>query len=231
MLPYGICITDDINKVPIPGVGDFVDLVDPQNPYPLSFLEKWSIAEVTAELSTSCYGGMLMLQAMGLGGWMFNGIEPFSLLGASDNRGLGFRSDKDERWTTPNVTGLEGVFESLTPPHVNDMGEAVERVVERKFGEGGPFHQRTPGYYKDTREVRSRAKVHDERFKECVRVQAQYILDTFGRFPGTVPAVFVMQYLQAQHIDLDFYDSFFEKGSYLGTHEHHMERWHRPNIK
>src|SRR3712207_7048168 len=54
----------------------------------------------TAELSTSCYAGMLMLQAMGLGGWMFDGIDRYTVLGASGDPevpGLGFRYDTDER--------------------------------------------------------------------------------------------------------------------------------------
>lgn len=41
-----------------------------------------------------------MLQAMGLGGWMFNGIDPFAMLGAGGDPavpGLGFRYDEDER--------------------------------------------------------------------------------------------------------------------------------------
>jgi hypothetical protein len=48
------------------------------------------------------------------------------------------------------------------------------------------------------------AQVHDERFKACVALQAQYILDTFGKFPGTVPSVFILNYLQAHHLDLEF---------------------------
>src|SRR5690606_15882586 len=95
-----------------------------------------------------------------------------------------------------------------------------------KFGRGGPFHPETPGPWKDTRRVRAAAERHSERFKECVALQAQYVLDTFGKFPGTVPSIFVMQYLQAFHLDLEFYDRFYEPGSYLETHAHHMERWH-----
>ena len=44
---------------------------------------------------------------------------------------------------------------------------------------------------------------------------AQYIFDTFGKFPGTVPSVFILNYLQAHHLDLDFYDRFFKPGAYL----------------
>ena len=174
-------------------------------------------------------GNEVILRGMGLGGWMFNGMDPFSLLGASGNPavpGLGFRYDTNEKWTLPNPTGLPGVFESYTPPHYRDMRHAVDVLTERKFGKGGPFHPDTPGYYKNTMEVRSRARLHNEEFKECVALQAQYIYDKFGKFPGTVPSVFVMPYLQAHHLDLEFYDHFYEKGSYLETHSKHMERWH-----
>ena len=56
--------------------------------------------------------------------------------------------------------------------------------------------------------------------------QAQYVFDTFGKFPGTVPSVFIMNYVQAHHLDLEFYDRFFRQGAYLRTHAEHMQRWH-----
>jgi len=106
------------------------------------------------------------------------------------------------------------------------MRAAVEAVSRRKFGAGGPFHRDTPGPWKDSPKVRLAAQVHDEEFKECVATQAQYIYDTFGKFPGTVPSIFVIMYLQAHHLDLEFYDSFYKPGAYLKTHAEHMERWH-----
>ncbi len=226
MLQNGFVLTDDINRRAIPGIEKFSGIVDTSSVWPLSFVEQTSICELAVELSTSCYAGMLMLQAMGLGGWMFDGVDSYAVLGARDVRGLGFRYDTDKRWPNPNVTGLSGVFEAFTPPHVKDMEEAVEKVVQRKFGKGGPLNPETPGYYKETAKVRSSAERHSEKFKECVSTQAQYIYDTFGKFPGTVPSVFVLQYLQAQHIDLEFYDNFYEKGAYLETHSKHMEQWH-----
>jgi hypothetical protein len=229
-----ICFYDDINRRSIEGIDRFRDIVDVEKPLPLSFLELWSFAELTAELSTSCYAGMLMLQAMGLGGWMFNGMDPFSVLGASGNPdvpGLGFRYDSDERWALPNPTGLEGIFEAYCPPHYKDMHAAVDAVVERKFGSGGPFHPDTPGPWKESRKVRSSAKVHDELFRECVATQAQYIFDTFGKFPGTVPSIYVMPYMQAHHLDLEFYDHFFKPGAYLKTHAQHMKKWHPESMR
>jgi hypothetical protein len=224
-----ICFYDDVNGKQIDGIEQFSDIVDVKAPYPITFLEMWSLGEVTAELSISCYAGMLMLQAMGLGGWMFDGIDPYSVLGASGDprvKGLGFRYDTDERWPLPNPTGLEGVFEGFTPPHYRNMRQAVDALMERKFGAGGPFNPETPGYYRDTPKVRGSAQVPDEHFRECAALQAQYIYDTFGKFPGTVPSIFVLPYLQAHHLDPDFYDRFYEKGAYLNTHAEHKRRWH-----
>jgi hypothetical protein len=229
MLQNGLVLTDDIHKRAIPGIEKFKDIVDTSNVWPITFLEQWSMAEVTAELSTSCYAGALMLQAMGLGGWMFNGIDPFSMLGASgaaECPGLGFRYDTDPGWPYPNPTGLVGIMEGYCPPHYSDMRAAVEALCVRKFGVGGPFHPDTPGYWKDSRKVRTAAQVHDEKFKECVAFQAQYIYDTFGKFPGTVPSIFLITYLQAHHLDLEFYDKFYQPGAYLPSHAAHMARWH-----
>ncbi len=229
MLQNGLVLYDDINSRAIPGIEQFKDIVDVEKVWPITFVEQWSLSELTVELGTSCYAGALMLQAMGLGGWMFNGVDPFAMLGASGEPevpGLGFRYDKDVRWPYPNPTGLEGVMEGYCPPHYPDMRDAVEAVCKRKFGPGGPFHPDTPGPWKDSRKVRSAAQVHDERFKECVALQAQYVYDTFGKFPGTVPSMFLIMYLQAHHLDLDFYDEFYQPGAYLKTHARHMAQWH-----
>jgi hypothetical protein len=229
MLQNGLVLFDDINKRAIPGIEQFKDIVDVGNVWPITFVEQWSLSELTVELGTSCYAGTLMLQAMGLGGWMFNGIDPFAMLGASGDPevpGLGFRYDKDKRWPYPNPTGLEEVMEGYCPPHYSDMRAAVEAVCERKFGPGGPFYPDTPGPWKDSRKVRSAAQVHDERFMQCIALQAQYVYDTFGKFPGTVPSIFLIMYLQAHHLDLEFYNRFYKDGGYLRTHAVHMARWH-----
>ena len=229
MLQNGLVLRDDIHRRSIPGIEKFKHLVDVNNTWNLTFVEQWSLGEVTTELVTSCYAGALMLQAMGLGGWMFNGVDAFSVLGASENPqvpGLGFRFDTDDRWPYPNPTGLKGIMEGFCPPHYAHMREAVEAVCRRKFGPGGPFHPVTPGPWKDSPKVRSAAQVHSEEFRECVALQAQYIYDTFGKFPGTVPSIFLITYLQAHHLDLEFYDHFYKPGGYLKSHAEHMARWH-----
>lgn len=226
----GYCLFDDVHDERIPGIEAFRSLVDVDDPLPLTFIEQYMLTEATAELSASCYAGVLMLQAMGLGGWMFDGIDRHVVLGASGDPevpGLGFRFDEDERWSIPNVTGLEGVFEGSCPPHVPDMATAVAAFTRRKFGPGGPFNRRTPGAWRESAIVRGSAQPHSEEFQACVALQAQYVLDRFGKFPGTVPTIFCLTYLQAHHLDLDFYDHHFQPGSgYLRTHAEHMHAWH-----
>ena len=225
----GYCVYDDVNDRRIPGIEQFRGLVDVDNPFPLTFIDQYLLSEAVAELATCCYAGVLVLQAMGLGGWMFDGIDRFTMLGASGDPevpGLGFRFDAHERWSTPNPTGLEGVLEAFCPPHYPEMAAAVEAFAERKFGPGGPFHRDTPGAWSDSPGVRGSAQVHDEDFKACITTQAQYVYDTFGKFPGTVPTLMILNYVQAHHLDLDFYDRFFRAGAYLRTHAEHMERWH-----
>lgn len=232
-LQNGYIVYDDLKGRQIPGIERFRSLADVDQPLPLSFVEQWGLGEVVTEMACSCYAGTLVLQAMGLGGWLFNGLNPFAVLGASgDPRvpGLGFRYDEDDRWPQPNPTGLEGVFEGYCPPHYPDMRAATEALAARKFGSGGPFSADTPGKWKDTPAVRTAAQAHSEEFKECVALMAQYVFDTFGKFPGTTPSMIALPYMQAHHLDLQFYDRFFTPGAYLETHAHHMERWH-PNQK
>jgi hypothetical protein len=229
VIQNGAVVYDDVNDRAIPGIEKFGGIVDPEAVMPLTFFDHYMLTEATAELATACYAGMLMLQAMGLGGWMFDGIDRHTIFGAMEEPevpGLGFVYDEDERWSIPNPTGIPGVFEGYTPPHYPDMRAAVEAFCERKFGQGGPFNKDTPGPWKESSKVRSSALVHSEEFRDCVATHAQYMFDTFGKFPATIPSIFALTYLQAHHLDLDFYDHHFGPGAYLRTQAEHMEKWH-----
>jgi hypothetical protein len=229
LLQNGYVIYDDVNDRRIPGIEEFAGLADLSEPLPLTFVDQYMLAETVAELATACYAGVLMLQGMGLGGWMFDGIDRFTMLGASGDPevpGLGFRYDLEAGWSTPNPTGLEGVFEAFCPPHHSNMSAAVEAFAQRKFGPGGPYHRDTAGAWSDSPGVRGSAQVHSPEFKACVSLQAQYLYDTFGRFPATVPSLMILNYVQAHHLDLEFYDRFFRPGAYLGTHAEHQQVWH-----
>lgn len=79
----------------------------------------------------------------------------------------------------------------------------------------GPLHPDTPGPWKDIWKVLTAAAFHDERFRDCVALQARYVYKRFGKFPGTAPSIFTVMYLQAHHLDTDFHARFYKVGAYL----------------
>jgi len=230
-LANGYVIQDDRAGRPAGDLAPFIrsGLLDRDRVSPLSMLELTAYEANTMELAFMGHNIVLAQQAMGLGGLFLNGLNRFSVLGAFAGegiRGLGFRFVTDERWTTPNPVGLEGHFEALCPPFQPDMRSAVETFVARKFGAGGAYDPATPGPWKDSARVKGSVTRYTPEFVDCLTTVAQYILDTYGKFPASVPAIALTGYVQAHHLDTDFYDEHFQPGAYLETHAAHMERWH-----
>jgi hypothetical protein len=111
------------------------------------------------------------------------------------------------------------------PPHHASMRAAVEAVVARKFGAGGPFDAGQSGPYRENAAVRGAGAKIDVEAVEIATIMAEYVFSTFGRFPATAPAVFINTYLQAHRLDTGFYDTHFEPGAYLRTHASHDKNW------
>jgi hypothetical protein len=228
LVQNGTGIYDDVNGRQIPGVERFSHRMNMAVAYPMTFLEQVALTDVSVETGTACYAGALMLQALGLGGWMYTGINPFVVLGASGDPavpGLGFRFEMLEGNPLPHVTGLPGVFEAHVPPHHADMRAAVEAVVRRKFGTGGPFDPSQGGPYRENAATRTAGAEIDAEAVEIATIMADYVLSTFGRFPATVPPVFIKTYLQAHRLDTEFYDTHHAPGAYLRTHAEHDLNW------
>jgi hypothetical protein len=198
---------------------------------------------------------MLVLQAMGLGGWIHACVAPPYLLGnphlttaAEQEQGLRFR------WHTPGFRFLDllrwGTFlpsarahpvgvevngttllKGLCPPYYTDMAEAVNEVVEQKY-------RQPDGVYEDRAYFRSifrgdggdryvsEVPHYDKRVIACVKDVCRYVHQTHGRFPAHVDAMYVPGvWLQAHHLDLDYYDTLFTTGP-TPTHRQHQQLWH-----
>lgn len=228
LVQNGTGIYDDVNGRQVPGLEKFTHRLNLEVAYPMTFLEQTAMTDVATETGTACYAGALMLQALGLGGWMYTGLNPFVVLGASGDPavpGLGFEFQMLEGNPLPYVTGLPGVFEAHVPPHHASMRAAVEAVVARKFGKGGPFDPGQAGPYRENAAVRGASAAIDAEAVEIATIMAEYVFATFGRFPATAPAVFINTYLQAHRLDTGFYDTHFEPGAYLRTHADHDRNW------
>ncbi len=81
-----------------------------------------------------------------------------------------------------------------------------------------------PGRCGDTADARSRSA---KKASACTKAICDYIYETYGRFPGGVDAMHLMWFLQAHHLDTDYYDKFFRPGVYGAAHAAYMATWHR----
>ena len=196
---------------------------------PLSVMQQMAYEGNCTELAFMGHNIVLTMQAMGLGGLYFNGLNRWSILGAFAEQGiqgLGFRFLRDERWTVPNPIGLDGVYEALCPPYYPDMRAAVEAFVERKFGSGGSYDPAMPGAWSDSSAVKKTVAPYSDEFVDCLAEVAQYVHDKHGRFPGTFSTIVLAGFVQAVHLDTEFYDTHYKPGAYLKSHASHWERWH-----
>jgi hypothetical protein len=199
--------------------------------FTLSHIEQVAYSTVAMELALICQNIVLMMQAIGLGGWMYSGIFPYSALGAfaaEGVRGLGFRFVERADWSMPNPVGLDGVYESMCPPYVSDMYEAAHMLAQRKFGPGGTYDPASGGPYLRSSEIKATARPYSQAQIDCIGEMAQHIYSTYRRFPARYPTILLRIYTQAHHIELEFYDQFFQEGAYLQSHAEHMRVWHGP---
>ena len=231
MASNGYTLYDDFAKRPAGHLAPYFrsSLLNESKRLPLSYIEQYVFSTIAMELATMGHNIVLALQALGLGGWMFTGINPYSAMGAFADKGvpgLGFRFVRREDWTLPNPVGLDGHYQSLCPPYYPNMHAAVRQLATWKFDEGGTYDPTTPGPYKDPKRVKETVTPYSEELLSCLGEMAQYVYDMYGKFPATVPTIFMRVYIQAHHLDTDFYDAHFTPGSYLETHARHMERWH-----
>lgn len=230
-LSNGSVLVDDIAGRPAGDPAPFIrsGLLDETKRVPLSVFQQMAYEANVAELAFMGHNMVLTMQAMGLGGLYFNGLNRWSVLGAFAEggvEGLGFRFVHDDRWVLPNPVGLDGHFEGLCPPYVSDMSEAVNIFIDRKFGPDGAYDPRTPGPWQDAKTVKQGVTPYSAEFVDCLTDVAQYVYDTYGKFPNTFTTMVLSGYVQAVHLDTDFYDTNYQPGAYLETHARHMERWH-----
>ncbi len=186
---------------------------------------------------------MLMGQAMGLGGWIHGSVfTPYiwQTDPAKGWQGLGFRLDEPKTlspWapvpaSQPNPVGIDGILEGLCPPYVSSMDEAVDRVVERKYGATGTAYGNEAVFgasYRNSDDARAYAQKGTHFTADQIRYvkdACNYIYDTYGRFPAHVDAFYSSgMWLQFSHLELEYYDRFFDPEQFT-RQTAHDGLWH-----
>jgi hypothetical protein len=201
-------------------------------PVPLSMFEN-GIMLATAGAEGAFIGHNILLaeQALGLGGWLYGGMTSFVVMGGTPAaRGLGFRFESNPKNPSafPVPIGIDGGFETFRPPYYKDMDAAVDAVVAKKFGPNGTFNPfaKKPVPYKNRADFLRQVPRTPEKTVQICKETCRYIWDTFGTFPAFAPPTVLYVYIQAQHIELDFYDKYYDGPAYLKSHKDHMSKWH-----
>jgi hypothetical protein len=185
---------------------------------------------------------MLMGQALGLGAWVHASIFPPYIYERDPDKGLfglGFRMhnpDKDwHRWPPipaplPNPVGIDGVLQAMCPPYITSMDEAVDSVLEEKYGHQGTYRdvaQFARVYRKvaDAEKYLQHAQHYSAKTVEYVKVICRYVYDTYGRFPAHVDAFHLPGvWVQFSHLELEYYDKYFNPATYA-RQAAHTEVW------
>ena len=181
---------------------------------------------------------MLIAQSMGLGGWIHASVGApyvFERDLEKGTFGLGFRMQQPAQWRNwpplpapmPNPVGLDGIIEGLCPPYVKSMNDAVDQVLEEKYGPKGAYGDESVF----ARAYRKSAYA-DEFLKNAGRPTPEaiqyakdicnYIVDTYHRFPAHVNAFHVPGvWVQFSHLEVEYYEKFYAPDLYRRQAEHH----------
>lgn len=227
---YAFNIVDELNGGSSCGLDKWIDKGYIRKDVELSLfdLELRVLTTLNVEQAFICQNMNLALQTLGLGGWAFTGLLPHYALGVHPNhKGLGFRFTHPEmtlRSSKPPVpVGRDGVFEALCPPYVDNMREAVDKFLEQR---GYFWEEDNPYPYKNPEGVLADEYHPNEVRIEIVKDFCTYIYENYGRFPAFLDPMFARLVFQAHHLDLDFYDKYYNEGAYTEVHKNHFKLWH-----
>ena len=207
-------------------------------PFALTDFERRIALQVVGiEQSAMLHNMALTAEAIGLGSFVFPGLEHPIIFGApGETGGLGFRHVPSRalpgrpEWLPAQryaPVGLDGVFQAYCPPYFRDMRDAVRAVYDAKWGPQGIYTDSGgPAGLKDRRPLSTQAPRTPDWVVDATADFCQYLWDTYGRVPVTVDPMSTVLWFQALHLDTDFYDRYYHPGAYTEAIKDHMKVWH-----
>src|SRR5260370_14833551 len=219
----GMHIVDDRHGFRPAGTERWVrsGFLDQDNVLPLSHLERQACYFMFSEPAAICQNMFLATEALGVGGWMHCGF-----LSRDVFKALGFATViPRETPVLANPVGLDGIFQAYCPPYFPSMDAAVDAVLAPLSRTSAAAPPASAYLMSDAQHRRGTVAVSDEGIA-CTQAVCNYIHETYGRFPGNGDAMHLMWFMQAHHLDIDYYDRFFRPGAYGPTHAAHLATWH-----
>ena len=195
----------------------------------LSRLEKILSDGMLAEGAFMAQLLALAMQATGIGGWVYGGFSSTVVLGGTPAcKGLGFRFIQSKTDPFPIPVGRPGVFEAFCPPNYPTMDEAVEAAIAGATQTMDEWEAKgmVKPHLSPNSEFDAATPQASANGVQCVKDICTYIHETYGQFPATVDPIQMSLFIQAHHLDLDFYDQQMKPGAYSETHKNHFRDWH-----
>jgi hypothetical protein len=223
----GYKMVDDIKGRPA-GVGKWFDNGALNGPeVPMTSFEYFMYSACLAPAFLATQNLQLTAEAMGLGSIPIAGYTSIVMLGGTPAApGLGFRFEEDKEGK-PNCVGLDGFYETFCPPY-KSMDDAVDEFVECKFGSCGMFGKDYDGPHPH-KDRECTLPGYDQITPQTIQITkdyCNYVYDTYGRFPATFDAIAMPMWLQAHHVETDWYDNYQIEGLLNENHRTHMKKWH-----
>ncbi len=107
------------------------------------------------------------------------------------------------------------------------MATAVQAVWDAKWGAGGIYKEEGgPAPYRDRQSLDRVVAKTPEWCLEATKELCTYIWDTYGRFPVLSDPMVMSIWLQAHHLETEFYDQYYQPGAYHENIRNHMGVWH-----
>ncbi|MBI3415696.1 MAG: hypothetical protein HY043_10340 [Verrucomicrobia bacterium] len=172
----------------------------------------------------------LMAQALGLGGFPNFANHEFGwfqalgfrmgemrasrYLGANRLVALGMKLlGRDP--VVPYPLGLESegrvLLKAHCPPYFASMTDAVRAVVEKKFGREGVFRRAGANpMWRDSDAVTGKIPAVSEAAIAATTAYCEYVWQRYGRFPAHLAPFRTVVGFQAGHLDLEFYERFYQ---------------------
>jgi hypothetical protein len=241
----GVFIVDDRNHFRPAGVGQFArsrggHLEDDPRKGRMATIrqvEQFVTEFVTIEQGMMLQNLGLMAEAMGLGGFPNFANHEFGWFQA-----LGFRMGEmpasrylgagllpsiamkslNRDIPVPYPLGLEINGETLLkpfcPPYFKSMTDAVNAVVESKFGPQGVLRTNVAGAWQNPGIVTAQIPRVSDATVAAASAYCEYVWKRYGRFPATMAPYRTTLGFQAGHLDAEFYDKFYRPEALSDRH-------------
>lgn len=215
---------------------------------PILNLETAIVEFMVAEQAFMLHNLSLMEQAMGLGGW----THYATAREVSWFEALGFRMGSQRftqvvktgffaslflnmfgaKWPQPHPLGLtvngKDLIKPFCPPFYRSMEEAVLAFIDlkRKNLHDASLRPSFSATWKNSNKIQASIPEFSDACIAATIAYCTYLYETYGRFPANFGPLRSTLAHQAHHLDLDFYDKFYQAGAYTQTQAEHLAQWH-----